>query len=258
MGIADDHLIQIKERLGKKTTQQISEELSIPFDSLRWIMRKNGLSNPVPWERPWKEVQAIAQHASKHPIRLTSEKFGVSVSVVKNMTKRYKDAQLEYVRKLTPDQVELKRRMAILYGRKRGLAEYAEDFGSYVVIQILSKGRTHLEYLYPDFCRIQFGSSKSRTGLREQQATRKGVDLDDPAVIQLPSEKFYDVQSEFETLFVESGLAPGLRAVFMLTYLWEFTLLEIAFLFDESAENVRQQVLEIDKHLADKLLLKEE
>ncbi len=251
--MTDEKLAELKELLGTKTIKDLAIHFGMEESALRWQIRKHGLKAPVPWARPWKEVKSISLHASRYGITSASEHFGITRDIVKNVSRRYRDNRLKYVRGLIPEELNLKRKQAVGFAWKNGHANIAEDFGSYVMIKMLSTGSCNFKFLLPNFLKETFGNYNSAPGKLKMQATSNGVDIDDPAVIQLKAETGYDTQSEFEDIFKASGIAQNLRMVFLLSYMWEFDALELAFLLDEAVDEVHSQIAMIEEDLMEYL-----
>lgn len=165
-------ITQIIELAKTKNVREIAEETGASINSIRYTLRKNGVSTECGWQRDIETAHRIEKSARKYGQRITADSMGITVDQVKSAIKRIRAYQKKAKKFLTPVRIHRIRKSAITHALKmRLIPEEAEDFGSFCIFQIIAgskqfNGNLFVNAMFSDYARQRLGRKGNRNYLK--------------------------------------------------------------------------------------------
>jgi hypothetical protein len=224
-----DDLNYLRENIETKSIKELAAFFDVSPDAIRHCLKRERLSKKglPPSARPMREVKAIYRYAKAHTEEKAAAHFGLSLHTIKNVKRRYAKSLKKSVEKCSSEFVEKQRRFAIGFARKKGLSHLAEDFASFVVIEILQGRTPNLPWLFVDFKRKAFGLKCKADSDASVYSVQNALNLDD---VEVEGSLETDLTNKWVTLVEELGLSGRDRLVFLLHYQIGLCLNSIAFM----------------------------
>lgn len=246
--MTNEQIEELKTLISSKTHKELAEHFGVSPDKIRWLVRKHNLKSKPKYKRSLTEIRWIALHSRRHGVASAAEKFGISEDIVKNCSKRVRAHVKKWSTDLGSEAILKFRGIAVKYAIKRKMADQAEDFGSFAVVEMLHRGESNLKWLLSNFVGLDQGNCQTEKGRMQRNA--QTVELDDPDSIQVADKPTFSEQEAFDGFFKASGLHESVRSIFMLAYLWGMNGTEIAFIFNQPYENTLMILSKIKNYLA--------
>lgn len=155
-------------------------------------------------------------------------------------------------KRYSPEVLAKYRKKAYSHARSHGDFQNADDFGSFVLIELL-RGRVRLgkrpnmEYLYLDWKRDEFGCARSKDGIAKLTATVVS-DIENIEILAP-----VDTENEWDELCNQHGLSGEERVIFLLQTKWQLTDKEIGELYGLSSGRISQKSIALKEIIIRKM-----
>jgi DNA-directed RNA polymerase specialized sigma24 family protein len=235
---------KIKKLASTKNKKEIAKELCITVDAVRYHCKKHGIKCVNPMEgRSFREMERIVSLAKELGVRGAAEKLGVSIHVIKNVSRRFKKKLAEQKKEINDKTIEDMRRVAIWYCNKKGYYNDAEDFAQWVCLEYL-RGRRNsfVAQLWVDYMRKKNGRACDDTEYQKNKLSHNlasdpisGTGLEELSISENQTPSF--VNADLSVLKFKNKLA---RAYIYLSFKYGLTNEEIGEVFGVSGPRVCQ------------------
>lgn len=250
---------KIKELAKTKTTKAIAEELDLPYQAVRWQIRKLGLKTRAPNTRSRADTLAIMAYYENYGLEMTMSHYGMSEDAVRAFVRRNKIQTKKRTDSYSTGLITGMRWKAFRYAGGCGLQEHAEDFASFVVVNMMRGKFINLDWQATNYKRQTFGDTNNADGAAKAHGEKysKSVshtgDIDEENIgheIEVPGPGREQLMGILEDLKLE-GIE---RAVFVLYYAWGLNQDELGFAFGVTGSRISQILITahkiIDRRLA--------